>query len=443
MEAVHNPFVDAPESPPMPKVAPLRQEVDGAQVDGVDAEVLDAVVKTREGDENAVADYDHIMAQVEYLRRVISGMSFDCADRKQDQEARSYRAKFRSLKARLEETRKEIKAPVLERERRIDAYAKTLKDRIDAIVEPIDSAIVAEEQRLEREREEAARRERDRQADHERALAKINEVLIGHRLKCSAELQAVLNDLREHSPLEARDWQEYLPQAQDAIRNVTAALEELISIAKDREELAVIRAQNEADLRARAAAEAAERAKQERLGQIRGQIRAIEDTPGLCIGMGSGFIRKRIEMLDILKFADFGDLAAEAERAYTTSRAKLDEMLAAVDEAEAQAAELERLRAAEAERKRIEEARVAKERADALEAEETERRRLASLEEQFWAGFRALEPAIIKELRQLAAARDVSDMAAENDSVDRLVEIEGKISFLPGFAACFPDIAKL
>lgn len=70
-------------------------------------------------------------------------------------------AELRGLWVALEDRRKAIKAPALERCRLIDSEAKLLEARLKGLAEPIKAQIDAEEQR--KEREKAAREEAERQ----------------------------------------------------------------------------------------------------------------------------------------------------------------------------------------------------------------------------------------------------------------------------------------
>lgn len=71
-------------------------------------------------------------------------------------------AELRALWVALEERRKAIKAPALERCRLIDTEAKTLEARLKGLAEPIKAQIEAEEQRKEREKAAREQAERDR-----------------------------------------------------------------------------------------------------------------------------------------------------------------------------------------------------------------------------------------------------------------------------------------
>lgn len=109
-----------------------------------------------------VVEFSQTEAGLAELRSQLAGATFDCSTTAGDKEARASRFALVKLRSALEDKRKELKAPLVERGRLIDAEAKRITGEILALEQPIDAVIRAaeaerEQRRIERERAEAAR----------------------------------------------------------------------------------------------------------------------------------------------------------------------------------------------------------------------------------------------------------------------------------------------
>lgn len=109
----------------------------------------------------SIAEYSKTAAALAHLRARFGGMLFDVKSPKGLDLAREARAEVRGYRTDLEKRRQEIKAPVLDMARLIDAEAKRITAELAAIEDPIDEQIKAEERRREGER--AARAEAEAQ----------------------------------------------------------------------------------------------------------------------------------------------------------------------------------------------------------------------------------------------------------------------------------------
>lgn len=290
-------------------------------------------------EESAVAEYRPFYAQLAELEQKNATLVFDYESPKGNKEARSHVNTLRLTKGALERTRKAAKEESLRIGRAIDAEAKEIGARIEAMITVHQSAI-----------DEIEQRERQRVADLAERLANL-------RNSCAAVTVAV--DLAELiTQLEpvviGDDWQEFKPQALEAKDQVLRDL-------RVRHAEAVEREAKEAEL-ARLRAEAAERERVERDAAI---VRAAEE-------------RARVEAARVAQEAE-ARAAAEREAA---ARRELELKLQAENaerrriEAE-QRAEQERVEAAaRAER----EAKEAIERAErqAAEAVRREQERVAA-----------------------------------------------------------------
>jgi colicin import membrane protein len=219
---------------------------------------------------SAIADYNATEARLAALREQYAGAKYDVTTGAGMKQAVEARRELRDLRVALEGKRKELKAPILERGKLIDAEAARITAELVALEDPIDQQIKDEEARKAREKAEREKAERERVAGIHAAIARINAIpttLIG----ASAEaIAAALVDL-EAEPVDEDAFNEFLPQAQEAVRNVrdTLALQRQRQadheaaqeqLRRDQEELARIRA--EADARA-AEAEAERKRKDE------------------------------------------------------------------------------------------------------------------------------------------------------------------------------------
>lgn len=108
-----------------------------------------------------IAAYSKTEAALAELNARYAGVVFDPtpAGLKAAKEAR---ATIRGYRTGIESTRKQIKAPVLEQCRLIDAEAERITAELEKLEKPIDEQIKAEEARKEAEREAAAEAERVR-----------------------------------------------------------------------------------------------------------------------------------------------------------------------------------------------------------------------------------------------------------------------------------------
>lgn len=184
-----------------------------------------------------VAEYKPTAAALAKLRQQYDGVVYDVRTTKGMKDAKEARKTVRGYRTSLENKRKEIKAPALQRCRDIDDEAKIITAELRKLEEPIDEQIKAEEQRKQREKEEAERRERERvdkiRADIE-AIRHTPADLIG---KSAAELGAAAHDLRMQ-PIGEDRFAEFAQEALAAKQQAMQQLASMIEAAKAQEELA-------------------------------------------------------------------------------------------------------------------------------------------------------------------------------------------------------------
>lgn len=335
-----------------------------------------------------IAEYSQTAAALSDLRHRFLGVAFNVSTTKGMDEAKKARQEVKGYRTALENKRKEIKAPALERCRLIDDEAKTITAALLEIEEPIDQQIKAEEARKEAEKAAKAEAERQRVA----AIRTQIDTIKNHAaFAVGKSADAILKILSGVEGFEiGEDFQEFKPEAEQAkaetLDKIKALHEaqvqhesEQARIAAERAELTRLRAEAEAREREAAAA----RAEQERKDR---EARAEQE-------------RKDREAREAVEREQAAKLAAE--RAAHEAELK--------KQREAQEAELKAQREAQA-----------KADAQARAEREAEEKRLAD------------ERAEIARIQAEAKARADAE-AAKKSAIDRLPLV---------INAAFPDIAE-
>ena len=218
-----------------------------------------------------ITEYSPTAAALAALRQKYAQAVFDTTTIVGMAKAVAARRELREVRVNLEKLRKELKAPALERSRLIDAEAKSLTAQIEAMEEPIDAQIKAEEQRKADER---AAKERAEQQRIESIRAKIvaiqNQAVLSANC-CSAEISVAIDYLSDADML-PEDYQEYMPQAEAARDETLARLRDLLGAAQAREaEAERLRIERQAlEAERKAQAEQAERERAE-LAKLRAE----------------------------------------------------------------------------------------------------------------------------------------------------------------------------
>lgn len=198
-----------------------------------------------------IAEYNETAAAIALLRDKYAG-PFDTTTKDGMNAAKEARAEVRAYRTSVEKLRAELKAPLLERGKQIDAEAKRITAELIAIEDPIDAAIKAEERRKEEEKAAKARAEAERVAQINARLLHIRRVptsLIG---KPVDEIEREIARMNAYQP-DPGEFAEFLPEAIAARNEVRAVLETMLTERKradeeqariqvEREELARLRA---------------------------------------------------------------------------------------------------------------------------------------------------------------------------------------------------------
>lgn len=183
-----------------------------------------------------IAEYSATESGLATLREQFAGRVFDVVTTKGMDEAKAARRELVSLRTTLEAKRQDLKAPILERGRKLDAEAKRITAAIAEMEEPIDQQIKRREQELEavrkakQEAEEARIRAEQEQLD---LIVRAPLLLIG---KPASKIEQVLGALR------ARDMSVFseaaLPRAKELQAEAIAQLEAMHKAASEAEEQA-------------------------------------------------------------------------------------------------------------------------------------------------------------------------------------------------------------
>jgi colicin import membrane protein len=372
---------------------------------------------------SSIVEFSKTEAALADLRQRYKDIVVDCSTRDGMQVAIKGRAELRGFRVTLEKTRVDLKAPVLERGRLIDAEAARITAELLAMEEPLDALIKVEENRKEQERLAKEEEERKRIASITTRIEHFGAAASSFVGRPPADIAKRLDELRAET---VGEWAgEFKATAENARLRAVAALEQLhagaIALQKQREEEARLAAEREAELtRLRREKEARDREEEQR--RIADQQRILAE--GKARAEADAAHKARID----------AEERASREKREAEDRAHRERM--AKDEAEARAkreAEEARLRiereAREADERKAREARAAEDarlEADrqriAEERRELERRqaelldgraRLASFVEKFggvkeFAGIARAIGAFLKEVQPAAVKKEAA-----------------------------------
>ncbi len=398
----------------------------------------------------AIAEYSPTAAALADLRQRYANVVWDVTTTKGDKEARAARRELVSLRTSLEEKRKELKAPALERSRLIDDEAKAIKAAILELEDPIDQLITAEEQRRERERAERRATEEARVDGIQRKIAAFGSYAIRAMGEPSAAIEDLIRELVGKEPDEAT-YQEFHGRAAAAHSAALAGLrlmlertvqqeadraaeaqrqaEEAARLAEERARLEAERLAEEQRRAEQAQKEAAERAERERqeaearrhreeaeqreqarVNAIRRRFDDIRAIVQRAVGQPLSRLHQAHDELVAMQATEdvYAEFLPEAIETIAGSKAAVRQMIDAAEAAAREAAELRRRE------ERLAEERAALER-QRQEQEAAERRRQEEAEAQA----RAEREAAEQREREAQAERDRL-AAIEAARLDRL-----------------------
>jgi colicin import membrane protein len=287
----------------------------------------------------ALADLQH-----RFKDRVFESLDTDA----QRKAAKKDVAEVRTYRTALEEERKRIKAPALERCRLIDAEAQRLTVALRALEDPMKAQIDAKEAELEAERARKAQAEAQRVQGHLAAIQALRAFPMTLQGRPAEVIEARIEAFKaaHGDGVQGDAFEEFAEQARDAFgASLLSAYDlharqkdleaEQARAAQERAELALQREENERlqreleahrraeEVRVQQEREAAEaRARAEQEAAFRKAVQLDEQIAAVCsYGTGllqrsSGELKRQLEAfhehLDSLRGYDFGAKAMEA-----------------------------------------------------------------------------------------------------------------------------------
>ncbi|WP_316150092.1 hypothetical protein [Cupriavidus sp. BIC8F] len=364
-------------------------------------EVLDPV---RAEPATGLTLYDAIEAGLAELR-VASAEVFDVKTPVGNKAAREFVRRCVTTRTAADEAYTAWNRPMLDAQKWVRNKRDEIVAAVRAIETPVYDQVKADERRKDEERIAKARAESARIGTHQACLNAITTLPKEYLSASVADVAATIRDLESPEYLGQRNWEEYADQAKEAVDTALSTLRVHLENAKAREELAAMRARQEAEAAARRAEEAKAEAERKRAARLKERIHAIETAPTTCIGLGVKQIQQRIDALAAEAADDFAEFQAEAGAAIEAALGNLNTMLEAARDAE----ELAQLRADKARREREEAEAIAAIKRQHEEAEAREKARAAAEAEQRQTEARAAEE---KRQREEAAARRREQEAA-------------------------------
>lgn len=198
--------------------------------------------------EPKIQEYSKTAAALAQLRERYQGVVYDVTTTAGMKTAKEARAEVRTIRVALENLRKELKAPALERSRLIDDEAKRITAALLEIEEPIDTQIKAEEERKKAEKAAKEAEERARVATILERIASIRNRPAEFIGKTSAEMRERA-DFLERFVITDEEFAEFTEDAEKArwesVNRLKYMAEEQMEREKEAERLAAERAELE------------------------------------------------------------------------------------------------------------------------------------------------------------------------------------------------------
>ncbi|WP_051975382.1 hypothetical protein [Cupriavidus necator] len=352
----------------------------------------------------ALALYDPIMAGLAELREA-GAEAFDVESTAGNKAAREFVQRCVATRTATDEAYTNWNRPILDTQKRVREKRDEILAAVKEIEQPVKDQIDAEQKRKDEERIAKARAESARISAHQACLNAIATLPKEYLSASVADVAAAIRDLESPEYLGQRNWEEYADQTKGTVDTALSTLRVHLENAKAREELAAMKAKQEAEAAARRAEDAKAEAERKRVARIKERIHAIETSPSTCIGLGVKQIQQRIAALAAEAADDFAEFQAEAGAAIEAALGNLNAMLETARDAE----ELAQLRADKARREREEAETVARKAREEQEAKEVAERAERETEAKRQADARAAEE---KRQREEAAVRRREQEAA-------------------------------
>lgn len=373
----------------------------------------------------AIVEYTETEAALASLREKHKGVVFDLTTTKGDKEARAARQELVRLRTGLDKLRLKLNAGDRARIERRNSEATRITSEIEALENPIDQQIKADEQRKEDERQAKIAAEQKRVADLQERVAELRgntmltpasgSQLIGEHV---SDLESIVVD---------DSFQEFREQAEDTKAKGLDRLRRLHSAAVTFEE-------QQQRLEKERAALVRQQAEDRRIAAIRKRIDGIR---AYAINIARLKARELKGLIVDAESIDIGEGFEELrDEAVMAQQETLGTLRITLTEREAQDAETERVArekaeqevAAAKERERIaEEERQAKLRRDEEQRRHDEQLRQQREEEER----KTEERRRILEAEEAAAAQRIADQQAELDRQRQALQVQQETMAAP------------
>ncbi len=226
----------------------------------------------------AIVAYSRTEAALASLREKYKGIRYDLTTTAGDKAARAGRLELKTLRTDLEAKRKELKAPALDFGRKIDSEAARLTSEIQALEDPIDAQIRADEKRREDERRAREEAEAARKKVHTDAIGRISKYV---ELAADLPSERIAAGIAQLEAFNLAGFEEFTAEATETRDRTLAALRTLHIKAKAREEeearLAAQRIEQERIAAEQAEAAARLKAQQDEIDRQRAELEAREE----------------------------------------------------------------------------------------------------------------------------------------------------------------------
>lgn len=205
--------------------------------------------------QGAVAHFDRVQAGMAALQERYGSAVFECKTKEGMEQAVAARAELREIRVNVEKTRTAAKAPLLKLGKDLDGQAARLKSGLEALENPIDDQIKAEQERKAAEKAAREQAERERIANINAAVQGIRDRVTAAAGKTSAEIAVLAAEVEGMKP-DTEFFAEFLDSAKVAIHETARTLRTLQTAAVAAEEKAVQDAADKAELEELRAAQA-------------------------------------------------------------------------------------------------------------------------------------------------------------------------------------------
>lgn len=184
-----------------------------------------------------IAEYSKTALAMADLRSRYSGLVFELDSPAKIKEAKKSVAEVRGYRTALEDERKRIKAPALERCRLIDAEAQRLTADLRELEDPMKAQIDAKEAEIEAERIRVAQAEQARVDGHRDAIQHMRDFPLSLHGKPADVIELRIREFETntHTQLEHSDFEEFQDQAGDAFGAALLSARDILQRQRDHE----------------------------------------------------------------------------------------------------------------------------------------------------------------------------------------------------------------